>query len=194
MQRLLEELRRLPGIGAKTAERLAYHLLRRPKEEVLALADAIRSVRERTMPCSVCGHLDEADPCAICADPAREGSVLCIVEESKDLYSIERLGEYRGRYHVLGGRVAPLDGRTAEDLNLLALRRRVESGVVKEVILATNADVEGDATALAVKRALGGSGSIRLTRLARGLPMGSSIEFAGAGVLKEALALRQEMP
>lgn len=194
MQRLLEELRRLPGIGAKTAERLAYHLLRRPKEEVLALAEAIRTVRERTTPCSICGHLDESDPCAICGDPARETSLLCIVEESKDLYSIERLGEFHGRYHVLGGRVAPLEGRSAEDLNLLALRRRVESGTVREVILATNADVEGDTTALAVKRALEGAGPVRVTRLARGLPMGSSIEFAGAGVLKEAMALRQELP
>ncbi|MBI4616123.1 MAG: recombination protein RecR [Planctomycetes bacterium] len=200
MQRLLGELRKLPGVGAKTAERMAYFLLREPKEEALALAEAIQEVREKTIPCSTCGHLDERDPCSICSDPSRDPYVLCVVEESRDLFAVERLGEFRGRYHVLGGRVAPLLGKEAEDLGLDSLARRVAEGGVREVILATNADVEGDATALSVRRALealpgvgSASGPVRVTRLARGLPSGSQIEFAGAGVLKEALALRRDL-
>lgn len=192
MQRLVDELRRLPGVGSKTAERLAYHLLRRPRPEALALAAAIAEVRERTRPCGRCGHLDETDPCSICADSRRDAATICVVEESRDLDQIESIGSYRGSYHVLGGRVAPLEGRMADDLDLAGLVRRVAAGGVGEVILATNADVEGDATALAVQEALQET-NVRVTRLARGLPVGSSIEFAGSGVLKEALALRQEL-
>lgn len=184
---------KLPGVGTKTAERLGYHLLRVPHEEALALAEAIRSVRDLTKPCPVCGHLDEVEPCSICRDPSRDRGSILVVEESRDLHAFERTGEHRGVYHVLGGRMAPLEGRSVEEASLERLRQRAAEGGVREVILATNADVEGDTTALAVMRALAAL-PVRVTRLARGMPPGSSIEFAGAGVLKEALAFRHEWP
>jgi recombination protein RecR len=191
MQRLIGEFSRLPGIGTKTAERLAYHILRSPSAEAMSLAEAIRLVKQDNRPCSNCFAISESDPCEICADPARDASTICVVEEPKDLIALERSGGYTGVYHVLGGRIEPFEGRTRSDLTLEALVRRVQTHKVKEIILATNPIVEGDTTALVVKEALQDM-SVRITRLARGLPAGSHLEFAGRAILQEAITGRQE--
>ena len=171
VERLLSELNRLPGVGQRTAERLAYHILRQPPEEAIKLAIAIRDVKKLIRPCSTCGNLDEADPCAICSDPARDATLVLVVETPKDLAAIERTGAYRGVYHVLGGRIAPLDGMGADDLRVAELVERVRAGVA-EVILATNPDLEGDGTALYLQEALRGAGA-KVTRIAKGIPTGS---------------------
>jgi recombination protein RecR len=159
---------------------------------LLPLAGAMREAAERVVTCSACGNLDTCDPCAICADPRRDPSLLCVLEEASDLPAIERTGEFRGRYHVLGGRLAPLDGIGPSDLTVGALVRRLEGGAVREVIVATTATLEGEATALYVQEQVRGSG-VTVSRLARGLPMGGDLEYADGGTIAQALAARRVM-
>jgi recombination protein RecR len=189
---LTDELARLPGIGRKTAMRLAFHLLKAPSDDAQRLARAIVTVRERVRPCTECGNLTEASPCAICASPRRDAALVCVVEEASDILAIERTGEYRGMYHVLGGRLSPLDGIGPSELNVEPLMRRVGGGVVQEVVLATNPSVEGEATALYLRRLLLPLG-IRVTRIARGLPVGGDLEYADGVTIAEALNHRREM-
>jgi recombination protein RecR len=189
---LTGELARLPGIGRKTALRLAFHLLKAPQDDAQRLARAIVTVRERVRPCTVCGNLTEASPCAICASPRRDATLLCVVEEASDIMAIERTGEYRGMYHVLGGRLSPLDGIGPAELNVEPLLRRAAADGVAEVVLATNASVEGEATAAYLSRLLGPLG-IRVTRIARGLPVGGDLEYADGVTIAEALSGRREM-
>jgi recombination protein RecR len=192
LDRLTEAFGRLPGIGAKTAERLAHHILKCPSEEALALADAIRDGKERVRHCQVCSHLTEADQplCAVCRDPRRDASLVCVVEQPRDLMAVERAGTYQGVYHVLLGRLAPLQGMGPEQLTLDALDARVRSGGVREVILATNPNLEGDGTALLVANRLADTG-VPVTRLARGLASGSTLEFANRVMLADAIEGRQ---
>ncbi len=190
---LTGELSKLPGIGRKTATRLTYFLLKQPPETVARLAEAIRGIAERVQPCSECGNLSEADPCPICADPRRDGSVLCVVEEASDILPIERTGEYRGRYHVLGGHLSPLDGIGPDELRLASLRGRLANGgAVREVIVATNPSMEGEVTATYVREMLAQSG-VRVTRIALGLPVGGDLEYADGVTIAQALAARREM-
>jgi len=189
---LIDQLTQMPGVGEKTAERLTYHILRLSDEEAGALADAIRHVKQRVRQCSTCFQFAEADPCPICADPRRDRSRICVVEQARDVVTIEQSGRYDGLYHVLCGRLAPLDGMEPEDLTVAALVRRARSDEVKEVILATNPDMEGEATALYVRQALQGL-PVAVTRLARGIPSGSQLDYADAAVLADALDGRREM-
>ncbi len=194
VERLIEAFSRLPGIGPKTASRLTFYLLRAPEAEGLELAEALQAMRRDTRLCSTCFNITSAgaDPCALCADPQREAQLLCVVEEPLDVLAIERTGQYRGRYHVLHGVLSPMEGVGPEDLKLTELLKRVESEGVEEVILATNPTLEGEATAMYIKRQLEGQ-PLRLTRLARGLPSGGDLEYADANTLAQALAGRSEM-
>ena len=195
---LTTELAKLPGIGRKTALRLTYHLLKQPAERSLQLARALSVLAERVHPCPRCHNLTEQDLCAICSDPRRDASVICAVEEASDIGAIERSGEYRGVYHVLGGRLSPLDGVTASDLAIEDLVRRVEEvgggegDRVREVILATNPSIEGEATALYVQQTLVATG-VRVTRIARGLPVGGDLEYADGVTIAQALVARRDM-
>ncbi len=194
---LTTELARLPGIGRKTALRLTYFILKRAPEESRRLARAIDSVAERVRECSRCGNLTEADPCDLCEDPKRDPSVICVVEEAADIGAIEGTGEFRGRYHVLGGHLSPLDGVGPEELNIDRLLLRLSgeeggSGRVEELIIATNPSVEGEATALYLQKLAGPQG-VRVTRLARGLPVGGDLEYADGVTIAEALAGRREL-
>jgi recombination protein RecR len=188
--RLIQELGRLPGIGPKSAERIAHHLLATEKGKVLALADAIRQVKEAVHHCRQCFNLTETDLCPICADARRDQAQICVVEQPRDLMAIERAGVYRGVYHVLLGRLAPLENVGPEQLTVDALLRRVQAGGANEVILATNPTTEGDGTALYVSNLLAPLG-VKLTRLARGLSSGSGLEFASKDVLADALEGRR---
>jgi len=188
--RLMRELGKLPGIGPKSAERLAHHLLQAPRAEVLGLADALRAVKEQIHPCRECCNPTENDLCEPCADPRRDASLVCVVEQPRDLLALERSGSYRGLYHVLHGRLAPLDGVGPERLTIDRLLARVRSGRVREVIMATNPTTEGDGTALYLSTLLGSSG-VKMTRLARGLPSGSVLEFANSQMLADALEGRR---
>ena len=189
--RVIEELAKLPGIGKKSAERLAYHLLRVPKAEALALAEAIRNVRENVRYCSVCFNLAEGDTCTICRDPKRDRSLLCVVEQARDLMSLEQSGVYRGLYHVLLGRIAPLEGTGPEQLTIEALVERVRTGPFREVVMATNPTVEGDGTALYISNLLS-EFPVEITRLARGITSGSILEYTNKEVLADALSGRQK--
>jgi len=190
---LVTELAKLPGIGRKTAQRLTFHLLKQPPEEAGRLADAIRQVRERVTVCGVCGNLTDEEPCAICADPRRDGALLCVVEEAADVGAIERTGRFRGRYHVLGGRLSPLDGVGPEALRLERLLERVGNGSgVREVIVATNPSMEGEVTATYLQQVLRPTG-VRVTRIARGLPVGGDLEYADGVTIAQALEARREM-
>jgi len=189
---LTGELARLPGIGRKTALRLAFHLLKAPTDDAQRLARAIITVRERVRPCEVCGNLTEATPCAICANPRRDAATVCVVEEASDIMAIERTGEYRGMYHVLGGRLSPLDGIGPAELNVQPLIRRAGEGGVTEVVLATNPSVEGEATAQYLRTLIAPLG-VRVTRIARGLPVGGDLEYADGVTIAEALTHRREM-
>ncbi len=190
---LIGELSRLPGIGRKTATRLTYFLLKKPSETSRRLARALEAVADRVVPCSVCGNLGEADPCALCADPRRDPQVLCVVEEASDIGAIERTGEYRGLYHVLGGHLSPLDGIGPEDLRIDALRSRLANGTaVQEIIIATNPSMEGEVTATYVRGVVEGTG-IRVTRIALGLPVGGDLEYADSVTVARALAARRDM-
>lgn len=189
---LIDQLSKLPGIGRKTAERLAYHLLRVHESEAFALSDAIRLVRENVRYCSVCFNLAEGDHCTICTDPRRDASILCIVEQPRDLIALEQSGAFRGHYHVLLGRIAPLDGIGPDHLTIEALVDRVRTGNYTEVIMATNPNVEGDGTALFISNQLA-EYPVRLTRLARGVTTGSVLEFTNKEILADALTGRQKL-
>jgi recombination protein RecR len=190
---LIGELAKLPGIGRKTATRLTYFLLKRPVAEARRLADAVMAVAERVRPCSRCGNLTEADPCSLCTDPRRDPALLCVVEEASDIGAIERTGEYRGHYHVLGGSLSPLDGVGPEDLRIAALETRLANGsLIREVILATNPSMEGEVTATYVRGIVERTG-IRVTRIALGLPVGGDLEYADSVTIARALAARREM-
>lgn len=188
--RLIQEFGKLPGIGPKTAERLTHHLLAAGRREALALAEALRGVAEQIHSCRQCFNLTEGELCSICSDPRRDPSLICVVEQPRDLAAIERAGTYRGLYHVLQGRLAPLDNIGPEQLTLDGLQRRVQAGGVQEIILATNPTLEGDGTALYISNLLASTGA-RVTRLARGLPSGSVLEFANAQMLTDALEGRR---
>lgn len=189
---LTGELARLPGIGRKTALRLTYHLLRQPASQSRKLAEALVALTERVRPCERCHNLTEAPLCYLCSDPRRDATVLCVVEQPSDIASIERAGEFRGLYHVLGGRLSPLDGVGPDDLTIGALMARIGPEGVQEVILATNPSLEGDATALYLQRQLGSTVQ-RVTRIARGLPVGGDLEYADGVTIAQALAARREM-
>ena len=189
---LTGELARLPGIGRKTALRLTFHLLKAPAEEAQRLSRAILAVRERVRACERCGNLTEESPCAICASPRRDGALVCVVEEASDIMAIERTGEYRGLYHVLGGRLSPLDGIGPAELNVKPLLERLAGSPVREVVLATNPSVEGEATALYLHRLIAPFGT-RVTRIARGLPVGGDLEYADGVTIAEALNGRREL-
>jgi recombination protein RecR len=192
VDRLVTALGRLPGIGAKSAERLAHHIVRCPDEEALELADAIRTAKQQIRHCQVCFHLTEADEpiCEICRDPRRDQDTVCVVEQPRDLLALEKAGAYRGRYHVLLGRLAPLAGIGPDQLTIDALVARVRAGTIRELILATNPNLEGDGTALLIANRLGATG-VKITRLARGLASGSTLEFANRDMLADAFAGRQ---
>lgn len=187
---LINQLAKLPGIGKKSAERLTYHLLHLSKPEAMALANAIRDVKENVRYCKHCFNLAEKDECSICNDPRREQDVLCVVEQPRDLMSLEQTGVYRGLYHVLLGRIAPLENVGPEHLTIKALVNRVRSGQFKELIMATNPTVEGDGTALYISNQLGEL-PIKITRLARGITTGSVLEYANKEMLSDALSGRQ---
>ena len=189
---LTNELARLPGIGRKTALRLTYHLLKQPADQCTRLAAALTELKVRIHPCERCGNLTEAALCNFCSDPRRNGALLCVVEDAADISSIERSAEYRGLYHVLGGRLSPLDGVGPDDLTIDQLVQRVSARQVTEVILATNPSLEGEATALYVQRQLSKAG-IRITRIARGLPVGGDLEYADGVTIAQALSARREM-
>ena len=189
---LIDQLAKLPGIGRKSAERLAYHLLRVPKAEAVALADAIRDVRENVHYCRACFNLAEGELCTICSDPKRDQSQLCVVEQPRDLMALEQAGVYRGLFHVLLGRIAPLDGVGPEQLTIDRLVERVRAGGVKEIIMATNPTVEGDGTALFLSNILT-EYPVNVTRLARGITTGSILEYTNKEVLGEALTGRQRL-
>lgn len=189
---LVQQLGRLPGIGRKSAERLAFHLLRVPKADALALADSIRRVRESVHYCADCFNLAEQERCDICRDPRRNTTQLCVVEQPRDLMSLEQSAAYRGLYHVLLGRIAPLDGIGPDQLTIDALVERVAAGGIEEVIMATNPTVEGDGTALFISNLLS-EFPVRITRLARGITAGSVLEYANREVLADALTGRQTL-
>jgi len=192
IEELITELARLPGIGRKTAHRLTFHLLQQPSEQAVRLSSALIAVTERVRPCAECGNLTEDQPCAICADPRRDPGMLCVVEDASAVAVVDRSTDFRGRYHVLGGRLSPLDGVGPENLRLDPLVRRVREGGVREVILATNPSMEGEVTATYVQQLLAGLG-VRVTRLARGLPMGGDLEYVDGVTLAHALLARQDV-
>jgi recombination protein RecR len=190
----MNQLASLPGIGARSAERIAFHLLKQRPDEALRLADAIRDVKTRIRHCSICYNLTEADPCSICADPARDHALVCVVEQPKDLLSLESTGLYKGVYHVLLGRIAPLDDVHPEDVTIEPLMNRLASGEVRELIMGTNPNMEGDGTALYIQNEVARRfPGIQVTRLARGLPAGSNIEYANRNILADAISGRQKM-
>jgi recombination protein RecR len=188
--RLIQEFSKLPGIGPKTAERLTHYLLAADRRQALALADAVRAIKEQVHPCRQCHNLTEGELCSICADAQRDPTVICVVEQPRDLAAVERAGTYRGLYHVLGGRLAPLENVGPEQLTVDSLLRRVQQGQVREIIMATNPTLEGDGTALYISNLLEGTG-VKITRLARGLPSGSVLEFANSQMLADALEGRR---
>lgn len=192
LTQLIEEFGRLPGIGPKTAERLAFHVLKTPKNEAMALANAIQQVKDNIARCDTCCNLSEGPTCRICSDPKRDPGMICIVEQPKDIISLEKTGVCQWVYHVLGGHIAPLEGIEPSDLTMDKLMQRIRSGQVKEIIMATNPNMEGDGTALYISSLLRGT-SIKITRLARGLPSGSTIEYANGKILTDAILGRQNL-
>jgi len=193
LARLIDEFYKLPGIGPKSAQRLAYYLLRMPAREAQSLASAILEVKEKVVLCTVCQNVTEIDPCRVCSDDRRDRSVICVVEEPLDILAIERTHSYRGLHHVLHGAISPMDGIGPEELKVGELLARVRSGETQEVILATNPNLEGEATAMYLTRLLRPLG-LKVTRLARGLPVGGDLEYADDVTLANALEGRQEMP
>jgi recombination protein RecR len=196
LTRLIAQLRRLPGIGQRGAERIAYHLLNAPRQETLNLADAIRDLQEKTLHCGVCGNLTDTDPCRICNNPKRDVSHICVVELPRDVAQIEKTGEHEGLYHVLMGRVSSLEGIEPEHLRIAALIDRLKDGTVKELILATSPNVDGDHTALQVREAVrraGLSETVSMSELARGIPVGTEIEFIDGAILGQALRGRKKL-
>lgn len=189
---LAAQLQRLPGIGARTAERLAYHLMNAPEEEARALAAAVTRLRDLLTECSICFNHSDSDPCSICADTSRDQTTVCVVETTRDIGRIEETGLYRGLYHVLKGHLAPVDGIGPENLTIEQLAARISSRGITEVILATNPTLESDATAVEIRRRLAPL-NVRVTRLARGLPSGAALEYVNRSALGDALSGRQEM-
>lgn len=192
VSRLIEEFGKLPGIGPKSAARLAYYLLRMPEAEAKALAEAIIAVKDKTVLCSSCQNITDADPCAICSSDERDHSIICVVKEPLDILALERTGIYKGLYHVLHGVLSPMDGIGPDDLKIKELLGRMNTGAVKEVILATNPNLEGEATAMYIQKLLTPLG-VQVTRLARGLPVGGDLEYADEVTLTHALESRREM-
>ena len=192
LEQLIAELTKLPSVGQKSAQRLALHLLRASREEALQLAEAIRAVKEHVGFCGLCGNFSEQDPCLICRDEQRDGSLVCVVEQPVDVLAFERTGQFKGRYPVLGGALSPLDGTHPEDLRIRQLLERLQREPIKEVILATNPNVAGEATALYLSRLLAPLG-VRVTRIARGVPMGSDLEYSDLVTLARALEGRREV-
>jgi recombination protein RecR len=190
--RLIEAFAQLPGIGPKTASRLTFYLLRRPAEQAEVLADALRDLKQKTVFCSICFNITEQSPCAICRDEGRDRSILCVVEEPLDVVAIDRTGEYRGLYHVLHGAISPVEGIGPDELRINELLSRLKAEPVQEVLLATNPNLEGEATAMYLARLVQPLG-VRVTRLARGLPVGGDLEYADAVTLGRALEGRREM-
>ena len=192
LARLIEEFYKLPGIGPKSAQRLAYFLLRMPAPEARSLAEAILEVKDKVTLCSTCQNVTEVDPCRICTDAARDRTIICVVEEPLDILALERTGSYHGLYHVLHGAISPMDGIGPDDLKVSELLNRLRSGETQELILATNPNLEGEATSMYLARLIGPLG-LRITRLARGLPAGGDLEYADDVTLTRALEGRQEM-
>lgn len=192
IEELITELAKLPGIGRKTAQRLTFHLLQQPPDQVGRLAAVLSSVGERVRPCGECGNLTEEQPCSICRDPRRDRGLVCVVEEPSTVGVVDRSTDFRGQYHVLGGRLSPLDGVGPEALRLDRLVQRVRDGGVREVILATNPSMEGEVTATYIQQLLVGM-DVRVTRLARGLPMGGDLEYVDGVTLAHALVARQDV-
>jgi recombination protein RecR len=191
LTRLIEELQRLPGIGPKGAQRLAFHMLKTPREQTERLVEALRDVKERVTYCSVCNNITDVDPCAFCSNDARDGTMICVVEEPQNVSAIEKTREYKGRYHVLMGALSPLQGIGPDDLKIKGLLGRVNIGV-SEVILATNPNVEGEATAIYLARLLKPLG-VKVTRIAMGVPVGSDLEYADEVTMHKSLEGRREV-
>lgn len=192
LNKLINELSKLPGIGGKTAQRLAFHILSMDDRDALALSDAIRTAKSSMRYCSVCGNLTDEDPCAICSDESRDISTICVVESSKDVIAMEKIREYRGYYHVLHGAISPMDGIGPEDINLKSLIERLRDERIKEVIIATNPNIEGEATAMYIARLIKPSG-IRVSRIAHGIPVGGDLEYADEVTLLKAVEGRHEL-
>ena len=190
--RLIQEFHKLPGIGPKMAQRLTYYLVRMPEEEARSLADALVAVKERIVLCSICFNITEEDPCAICSDPARDQSRICVVEEALDVIALERTGVYDGVFHVLHGALSPMNGIYPDDLKIRPLLSRLRGGVVKEIVLATNPNMDGEATSMYLHNLLAPFG-VRVTRPARGLPVGGDLEYADEVTLGRAMQARQEL-
>jgi recombination protein RecR len=194
IQNLINELASLPGIGLRSAERIAFHLLKSRTEDAMKLADAIRDVKTRIKHCSICYNLTEQDPCSICTNPSRDQGLVCVVEQPKDLLALESTGLYNGVYHVLLGRIAPLEGIEPSDVTVEPLMERLASGTIREVVMGTNPNMEGDGTALHIQSQIAQRfPNVQITRLARGLPAGSNIEYANRNILADAIAGRQRM-
>lgn len=192
LSRLINELSRLPGIGGKTAQRLAFHILSMEDKEAFALADAIRGAKTSMTYCSICGNLTDTDPCAICSDESRDHSLICVVESPKDVVAMEKIREYNGYYHVLHGAISPMDGIGPEDINLKSLIVRLQEETVKELIIATNPNIEGEATAMYIARLIKPSG-IKVSRIAHGIPVGGDLEYADEVTLLKAVEGRREL-
>lgn len=192
LSRLIDELSSLPGIGGKSAQRLAFHILSMNDEDVKILAGSIIDAKKKMKYCSVCGNLTDTDPCAICADEKRSGNVICVVESPRDVAAMERIKEFNGKYHVLHGCISPMDGIGPEDINLRALLQRLQKEDVEEVILATNPTIEGEATAMYIARLLKPAG-IKVTRIAHGLPVGGDLEYADEVTISKSLENRKEL-
>ena len=193
LEALIAELTRLPGLGRKSAQRIAFHMLRTSEADARRLAEAILDLKSKVTDCEICGNVTETQPCALCADPRRDPSVLCVVEQPMDVLALERTGEFRGRYHVLKGALSPVDGIGPDQLRLTELLRRVKEGNVREVIVATNPTAQGEATALYIARLLQSLPDLAVTRIARGVPMGSDLEFSDQVTLARALTGRKEI-
>ena len=192
LARLINELSRLPGIGGKTAQRLAFHILSMEEKDARALADSIIEAKQKMTYCSVCGNLTDTDPCVICSDPSRDRSVICVVETPKDVVAMEKIKEYNGLYHVLHGAISPMEGIGPEDINLKQLIVRLQNEDVRELILATNPNIEGEATAMYIARLIKPSG-IRVSRIAHGIPVGGDLEYADEVTLLKAMEGRREL-
>ena len=190
--RLVDEFHKLPGVGPKTAQRLTYYLIRMPDEQAQLLADAIVAVKERIILCSQCYNLTESDPCAICSDPSRDQTCVCVVEEALDVLAVERTHAHKGLYHVLHGVISPLNGIGPDDLKIQPLLGRIKAGAIQEVILATNPNLEGEATSMYIQRLISPLG-LKMTRPARGLPMGGDLEYADDATLSRAIEGRQAL-
>jgi recombination protein RecR len=192
LAKLVEQLQRLPGIGAKSAQRLAFHVLKTPREEVERLADAMREVKDRVTYCTVCSNITDVDPCFYCTDSARDPRIICVVEEPENVTGVEKTRDFKGLYHVLMGALSPLHGVGPDDLKIRSLLARVGEGTVEEVILATNPNVEGEATAIYLAKLLKPLG-VRVTRIAMGVPVGSDLEYADEVTMQRAMEGRREL-